>query len=334
MTSANTTSTIPAASTRRQDRSDYALTLTEQLRHRVRPPLQPVEQRQHSRQFAFTLTDQLILTVDPSYQYSKANGGGTVIGREGLRIINGVEYTGFIGGQYYFGRDLNGDGDTVDSALRISASWRVLLKHQLQRRQPARAEPDAHPPLCGGRGPRARRSTPTTLVRLAFTHDYSNHRQTGQVGFLKENGEPEDVFPINDPIKDANGNIVQKRDRQSYAILNKIAAEYSGQFGALRVNVGASLPYFKRDLENFCFTTSSGRLRGLLRAGSGARRGLRYGNDLPGAAASRAEVQQAASDARRSVRLHAGDLGLRQLHEEHLGPEHGQPLQRVLLRAG
>ena len=29
----------------------------------------------------------------------KANGGGTVLGREGFRTIGGVNYTGFIGGQ-------------------------------------------------------------------------------------------------------------------------------------------------------------------------------------------------------------------------------------------
>ncbi len=205
----------------------------------------------------FSLTDKLTLTVDPSYQYTKANGGGTVIGREGVRIINGVEYTGFIGGQYYFGRDLNGDGDTVDSCsanLATGASCSSTNFNGVNLLAPSQTRTRRYAAVVG----LAYEINPDHLVRVAFTHDYSNHRQTGQVGFLKENGEPVDVFPINDPISDSNGNVVQKRDRQSYAILNKIAAEYSGQFGALRVNVGASLPYFKRDLENFCFTTSSG----------------------------------------------------------------------------
>lgn len=211
----------------------------------------------------FSLTDQLTLTVDPSYQYTKANGGGTVVGREGVRIINGVTYTGFIGGNYYFGRDLNGDGDVLDTC-RIGATAGQACSSTAS----ATNEPFGGVNLLAPSQTRTRRYAavvglayeinPDHLVRVAFTHDYSNHRQTGQLGFLKANGEPEDVFPVNDPITDSNGNIVQKRDRQSYAILNKIAAEYRGQFGALRVNVGASLPYFKRDLENFCFTTSSG----------------------------------------------------------------------------
>jgi iron complex outermembrane receptor protein len=92
---------------------------------------------------------------------------------------------------------------------------------------------------------------------VTFTHDYSNHRQTGEVGFVKSNGDAVDVFPVNDPIVGAAGVPLQKRDRQSYAILNKFAAEYRGEFGPLRVNLGASLPYFKRDLENNCFTSSA-----------------------------------------------------------------------------
>ena len=37
-------------------------------------------------------------------------------------------------------------------------------------------------------------------------------------------GEPLDVFPINDPLVDLYGTVVQKRDRQSFAILDKFAA--------------------------------------------------------------------------------------------------------------
>ena len=92
-------------------------------------------------------------------------------------------------------------------------------------------------------------------VRFGYTFDRANHRQTGQTGMLKSNGEPVDVFPINDPLEDVNGNVLQKRDRQSYAILHQVAGEYRGEFGPATVNVGLRAPFFKRDLENFCFTT-------------------------------------------------------------------------------
>ncbi|MCH8614714.1 TonB-dependent receptor [Sphingomonas sp. SM33] len=199
----------------------------------------------------FSLTDQLTLTVDPSYQYTKANGGGTITGREGVRIIDGIEYTGFIGGQYYFGHDLNGDGDDIDTCSPVGSACSSFEGVTLLA--PSQTRTRRYAVVAG----LAYEINPDHLVRVTYTHDYSNHRQTGEVGFLKANGEPVDVFPVNDPIEDSNGNVVQKRDRQSYAILNKFAAEYRGQFGALRVNVGASLPYFKRDLENYCFTTSA-----------------------------------------------------------------------------
>src|SRR5690606_31264836 len=72
----------------------------------------------------FTLADGLILTVDPSFQYVKANGGGTATGREGFRDIEpGAGVTnaiGYLGGSPYFGRDLNGDGDLLDT-VRVAA---------------------------------------------------------------------------------------------------------------------------------------------------------------------------------------------------------------------
>src|SRR5690606_13797857 len=55
----------------------------------------------------FHLTDSVTLSVDPSYQYVKANGGGTVGARE--RLQNGL--SGYMGGRPYFGMALNGDGD-------------------------------------------------------------------------------------------------------------------------------------------------------------------------------------------------------------------------------
>lgn len=206
----------------------------------------------------FTLADNIVLTVDPSYQYVKANGGGTVIGREGDRVIDGVSYTGFIGGQYYFNRDLNGDGDTLDSCpnnLATGASCSSSNFNGVTLLAPSQTRTHRFGVISGLRWDINEDHT----VRVSYTWDHANHRQTGQVGFLKMNGEPVDVFPVNDPIEDSNGNVVQKRDRQSYAILNQVAGEWRGQFidDTLTVNVGARLPFFKRDLENFCFTTSA-----------------------------------------------------------------------------
>ena len=211
----------------------------------------------------FTLMDGLVLTIDPSFQYTKANGGGTTTtsspAREyGYDINPALVGTtarsncstaapnpnitcvgGFFGGAPYFnGVDLNGDGDTRDQVTLLTPSQTRTRRYAV---------------IAGLRYDINDQHT----VRATFTHDYANHRQTGEVGLLQANGEPFDVFPINDPLATAQGVNLQKRDRQSYAILNQVAAEYRGEFGALTVNVGARLPFFKRDLDNNCFTSSA-----------------------------------------------------------------------------
>ena len=187
----------------------------------------------------FSLTDTLTLAVDPSFQYTKANGGGvTGSGREQFATIGGQPATGFVGGSYYFGKDLNGDGDTLD---------RVELAN------PSQTRTNRYGIIAGLRWD----ATPDHTFRATFTRDHADHRQTGQIGFLKSNGKNEEAFPVDDPISDANGNVVQKRDRQSYSILNQVAGEWRGVFGPLTANVGLRLPFYTRDLENFCFTTAS-----------------------------------------------------------------------------
>lgn len=191
----------------------------------------------------FTLAEGLVLNIEPSFQYVKANGGGGVVGREGFRDVNptsGVSnQTGYFGGTPYYGRDLNGDGDILDTIRVLAPSqtqtkrWGVIagLRYSLN---------DNH------------------SVRIAYSFDRARHRQTGETGFLQVDGEPTDVFPVNDGLKDGLGNILQKRDRLSYAILNQISGEYKGKFfdEALRVNIGIRAPFFKRDLTNNCATSS------------------------------------------------------------------------------
>jgi iron complex outermembrane recepter protein len=211
----------------------------------------------------FSLTDSLTLTIDPSFQYVKANGGGTVLGREGFRTIGGVNYSGFIGGQYYFGRDLNGDGDLLDGCSTTGGACSGSSA-------PTNTTRFAGVNLLSPSQTTTRRYVgianliwdvnDQNRVRLSYTYDRARHRQTGEVGFLFRNGEPFDVFPVNDPIVDGNGSVVQKRDRLSFAILHRIAAEYRGEFldDRLIVNLGLGAPFFERQLDQRCFTTSAG----------------------------------------------------------------------------
>ena len=72
------------------------------------------------------------------------------------------------------------------------------------------------------------------------------------------------MFPINDPVSDVNGVVLQKRDRQSYAILHQPSAEWRGEFfdDRLTTTVGLRMPFFTRDLDNNCFTSSASNSSG------------------------------------------------------------------------
>ncbi|MFD1787707.1 TonB-dependent receptor [Sphingomonas floccifaciens] len=207
----------------------------------------------------FTLAEGLVFTFDPSYQFVKANGGGTAVAQEGFRDVNPTGGTattaqcvnapatsgyscqvGYIGGTPYFGRDLNGDGDLFDTV-------RVLAPNQTGTRRFGL--------ISGLRWD----VSDTQTLRLNYTFDRARHRQTGEVNFLQANGVPFDVFPINDQVKDGSGAVLQRRDRLSYALLNQVSGEYRGEFfdETLVVNLGVRAPFFKRDLNNYCATSSA-----------------------------------------------------------------------------
>jgi iron complex outermembrane recepter protein len=215
-------------------------------------------------QSRFTLADNLILTVDPSFQWVKANGGGTVVAQEGLRDVNpagppGATNTataqqcvqapasagrscqiGYLAGIPFFGRDLNGDGDMLDTVRLVAPSQTAT--HRWGLNASLRYEiNDDH------------------IIRIAYAFDRGRHRQTGETGFLQANGEPFDVFPINDPVAAGNGDVLEKRDRLSIALLHQVSGEYRGEFfdGRLTVNAGVRAPFFTRDLTNYCATSSA-----------------------------------------------------------------------------
>ncbi|WP_159978581.1 MULTISPECIES: TonB-dependent receptor [unclassified Novosphingobium] len=196
----------------------------------------------------FTLTDKLTLNVDPSLQYTKANGGGTVVAREGgftqtanaTRSAITTPISGYIGGSPYFnGVDLNGDGDTRDQVRILAPSntetWRIGVIASLRY--------DIND---------------DNRIRVAYSYDRGRHRQTGELSLLKSNGFGGDVFS-DAKLTDADGNILQKRDRLSYAILHQVSGEYTGDFmnDSLHLNLGVRAPFFKRNLTNNCLTTSA-----------------------------------------------------------------------------
>ena len=178
-------------------------------------------------QSQFHLADNLILTVDPSFQYTIANGGGRTIFAE-----NDPQFRGNV--------DLNGDGDFLD---RVLIYWPNITN---TRRY-------------GVSSSLIWKFADNQSLRAAYTYDYARHRQTGQGTTFDAEGNPTDVFGGKDgygqPINLPDGSILRRRDRLSFATLNQFAIDYRGRFAEdkLLINAGLRAPFFKRELNQFCY---------------------------------------------------------------------------------
>ena len=184
-------------------------------------------------QSKFTLTNTLLFTLDGGYQYTLADGGtqSTVLSeRSPLLIGTAGAFTGV---------DLNGDGDTLDTVRVINPSITNT------RRYTALASL-IWTPIRG------------QTIRASYTFDRGKHRQTGEYGFVTQAGDPESVFGGRNgrPVLDALGNVVERRNRLSYATLNQISGEYRGKFfgDQLGITLGLRVPFFKRNLNQYCYT--------------------------------------------------------------------------------
>jgi iron complex outermembrane receptor protein len=207
----------------------------------------------------FSIMDNLILTVDPSFQYVKANGGNSAVkGNEGFYSKAGISgpIFGYIGGQPYFGGvDLNGDTDVIDTPTISGTGALTNTTRGVEVYAPSHTETHRYGVIAN----LIYTFSPGQTVRLNYSHDYGRHRQTGAVSTLRTNGLTTQYFPIDDPLLDASGLPIEKRNRKSFAILDQVSGEYRGRFfDKLNVNVGVRAPWFKRDLNNYCVTEAGG----------------------------------------------------------------------------
>jgi iron complex outermembrane receptor protein len=206
----------------------------------------------------FTLTDNLVLTVDPNFQYTRANGGlGAVRAHEGFvsrPAAAGVAAIGpiygYIGGRPYFGGiDLNGDGDVLDTSLSSTGAGVTVY-----------APSETNTRRYGLVANLIWDITESQTVRVNYSYDYGRHKQTGEVTLVGVNGLTSEFFPENNALLDPTGEPMQKRNRRSKAILNQVSAEYRGEFleDRLTVNLGVRAPWFTRKLNNLCVTETGG----------------------------------------------------------------------------
>lgn len=183
----------------------------------------------------FTLADGLVLTVDPSFQYVLATGGGqTVTLAETNGLLRGVNNAP--------GVDLNGDNDLLDTIRLHAPSVTNTRRYGL---------------LASLRWNFA----DNQYVRISYAYDRARHRQTGDYAKLDNLGGVITPFGGRDGVRvrAADGFALQNRDRLSYAMLNQVSGEYNGKFFDNRLNVvlGVRAPFFQRDLNQYCYTAIS-----------------------------------------------------------------------------
>ena len=182
----------------------------------------------------FSLSEQFVLTVDPYFQYTLANGGGfTALAESDGRLRGSSTATG---------RDLNGDTDTLDTVTIYTPSNTNTRRWGFTSSLLYQLAEDHN-------------------FRFAYTVDYGRHRQTGEAGFVTADAGPENVFGGKDgaggsKITTADGSFYRSRDRFSIASLQQVAGQYRGRFfdDRLVLDVGVRAPFFGRELNQYCYT--------------------------------------------------------------------------------
>jgi iron complex outermembrane receptor protein len=128
---------------------------------------------------SFDLTDYLTLTVDPSFQYVMANGGGytTISERDNRLDQNNANNPAacLAGANLNGGVDLNGDGDSCDTAALYTPSNTNTRRYGVLASLIWKVDD-------------------SNQVRLSYTNDYGRHRQTGEATDLGAKTLPAEVY--------------------------------------------------------------------------------------------------------------------------------------------
>jgi iron complex outermembrane receptor protein len=139
------------------------------------------------------------------------------------------------------GIDINGDGDILDNVRVYTPSNTRTLRYTFLSSLVYELSPEHR-------------------LRVAYTFDRGRHRQTGEVSKVDLNGNPLNPFggkiDFASRISTADGRTLQNRDRLSIAELQQGSFEYFGRFfdNRLTFTAGLRAPFFKRELNQYCFT--------------------------------------------------------------------------------
>ncbi|CAM3185353.1 TonB-dependent receptor [Sphingomonas antarctica] len=209
----------------------------------------------------FTLSDKLVLTVDPSFQYVLANGGGFSTLAENSALARGNKFAADPTAGVDFNRDGTiGNFGSVVGGVFVPAAPNATRTNFVPDQSAFYTPNTTNTYRYGVLASLRYDIADGQYVRLAYALDYARHRQTGEWTYLDASGFPLNVFGgINNPgirVYNADGYALRQRDRRSLAELNQISAEYRGKFfeDKLEVMLGGRLPFFHRELNQYCYT--------------------------------------------------------------------------------
>jgi iron complex outermembrane recepter protein len=192
-------------------------------------------------QSKWVLNDKLTLTVDPTFQYTLANGGGNSTLAENSAQLRGSLFSTVT----YV--DINGNGVNNSSPAVSIYRPNTTNTHRYSVNSNLIYQ-----------------LTDSQIVRFGASFDRARHRQTGEATLLDSDGAAIDVFGGRTNhdlrIKTADGSYWKRRDRLSKANVDVFSFEYRGRFfdDALFVSFGVRDQTLTRELNQFCYSPVNG----------------------------------------------------------------------------
>ena len=192
----------------------------------------------------WVINDSFYFTVDPTYQYVMANGGGT----GGISEVDGKMSVS--GHSYYYselaGVDINGDGDATDTSVSIyNPNTTVTNRYSITSTGVYTFD----------RG---------DVIRFGASFDRGRTRQSGESTLLNADGRYIDPFGGREDeslrIIGKDGSVHERRFRFSLANVDTFFIEYRGHFleDKLFVSLGVKQQKMERDLNQYCYSPEDG----------------------------------------------------------------------------
>ncbi|MBW8879838.1 MAG: TonB-dependent receptor, partial [Asticcacaulis sp.] len=192
-------------------------------------------------QSKWVISDKLTVTVDPTFQYVLANGGGNSTLSETSLQLRGSKVSTVAG------VDLNGDGDFGDTVTIYRPNTTNTHRYSLNTGL-------------------IYSLTDSQTIRVGYSIDRARHRQTGEATLVDVNNAPLDVFggKLNEDLRiktaDGDGSFWRRRDRFSLANVDVLSLEYRGRFmdDKLFVDLGVRSQKLERELNQNCYSPLNG----------------------------------------------------------------------------